>query len=83
MPSGTVSFMDGSTLLGKAALVKGVAKLSISKRSKRKHRMTAVYDGGPNFSKSTSAVVTVTVSRAASPQRLRGRATGIVPVPED
>jgi hypothetical protein len=60
-PSGTVSFFDGSTLLGTSVISGGVAQLSTSRLSVGVHHLTAVYHGNANFTPSTSPVDNQTV----------------------
>jgi hypothetical protein len=57
-PVGSVSFMDGSTQLGTAALDNtGTAMLSISTLSVGSHTVTAVYAGNVDFTGSTSNAI--------------------------
>ena len=57
-PTGTVSFFDGTTNIGKSALnSNGVAVLTISTLSVGTHSMTAVYSGDAHFGSSTSPVL--------------------------
>ncbi|MGW2376645.1 Ig-like domain repeat protein, partial [Kitasatospora sp. NPDC001683] len=64
VPTGTVSFFDGATLLGTATLVAGVATFTTSALSVGSHALTAVYGGDTSFSGSTSPVDTQTVNAA-------------------
>jgi len=61
-PTGTVSFWDGSTLLGTVNLNGGVAQLTYSFSVTGRHKITAVYDSGADFLASTSAVLTETIT---------------------
>jgi parallel beta-helix repeat protein len=65
-PTGTVTFFDGSTMLGTATIVNDLATITISTLSAGSHGITAVYGGDGNFSGSSSPVVQEAVSRAAS-----------------
>ncbi|WP_030356027.1 Ig-like domain-containing protein, partial [Streptomyces scopuliridis] len=65
-PTGTVSFFDGATLLGTATLSGGVATFSVSTLGIGSHSLTAVYNGSPNFTGSTSPVDIQTVTQAAT-----------------
>ena len=66
-PGGTVSFMNGSTLLGTATLnSSGVATLTTSSLATGTFSLTAQYAGNANFLSSTSAGVSVTVSSQAT-----------------
>jgi hypothetical protein len=61
-PTGTVTFLDGTVVLGTVSLSNGVAKLTVSTLARGKHSIKAVYNGDPDFLSSTSAVLTQTVS---------------------
>jgi hypothetical protein len=66
IPSGTVSFFDGATLLGTATVNgSGVATLSAA-AAIGSHSLTAVYSGDINFTGSASPVTTTTVNQAAA-----------------
>jgi sugar lactone lactonase YvrE len=58
-PTGSVSFMDGTTLLSKQTLGSGsnTATLAIATLAVGAHSITAVYSGDPNYITSTSAVL--------------------------
>jgi hypothetical protein len=56
-PTGTVTFLDGSTVLGTATLTNGVATFSTSSLSLGRHVITASYGGDSNFASSTSSAV--------------------------
>ena len=60
-PTGTVTFMDGSTVLGTGTIVNGVATLTTSTLGLGKHKITAVYSGDSDFLPLTSAALTETV----------------------
>lgn len=56
--SGTVSFYDGTTLLGQVAVVNGTATLTgVDLKDNVSHNLTAVYSGDTNWLGSTSSVV--------------------------
>jgi hypothetical protein len=61
-PSGKVSFYDGTTLLGSAYLVNGVATLPATFATLGTHSLTAVYAGDSTFGTSTSGTFVETVS---------------------
>jgi Big-like domain-containing protein len=61
--TGTVSFFDGSTLLGTGTLSGGKATFATSRLSVGTHSITANYGGDGNYSTSPSAVLTETVTR--------------------
>ncbi|MDX3853667.1 Ig-like domain-containing protein, partial [Streptomyces sp. AK02-01A] len=64
IPTGSVSFFDGATLLGIGILSGGVASLLVSTLSVGVHNLTAVYGGNSNFNASTSPVDPQSVVRA-------------------
>lgn len=53
--SGTVSFFDGSTLLGSSPVLTGLAIFSTANLSVGNHTIEAVYNGDSNFATSTSS----------------------------
>src|SRR5262249_61359782 len=53
VPTGTVTFLDGTTVLGTAQLNAGQAVLTVS-LGVGNHQLTAVYGGTGNFAGSTS-----------------------------
>jgi hypothetical protein len=59
-PTGSVTFLDGTTPIGAAALTAGSASLSTTLTGGA-HTITAVYSGGPGFTGSTSAALTQSV----------------------
>ena len=65
-PTGTVSFLDGSTTLGTGTLSGGTATFSISTLAVAAHSITVVYGGDTNFLTSTSGILTQTVKQAAT-----------------
>ena len=65
-PTGTVSFLDGSTSLGTGTLSGGTATFSISTLAVAAHSITVVYGGDTNFLTSTSGILTQTVKQAAT-----------------
>src|ERR1035437_6461051 len=65
--TGTVTFLNGSTLLGTATLnASGVATLSTSSLAAGAYSLTAQYTGNASFLSSTSAAVPVTVNAQAT-----------------
>ena len=66
VPTGTVTFRDGATVLGTATLVNGSASISISTLAVGSHPLTAAYGGSATFAASTSAVVTQVVNAPAA-----------------
>jgi hypothetical protein len=59
--TGSVRFMDGSTLIGTATLTNGVAVFSTSSLAKGNHSITAVYPGDSNVNPSQSAAMSYKV----------------------
>src|SRR5262249_35278096 len=66
VPTGTVTFRDGATVLGSATLVNGSASLSVSTLAVGAHSLTATYNGAGNFLASTSAAVTQNVNQGST-----------------
>ena len=67
IPTGSVSFFDGTTLLGSAPLGgMATAVISTAALSAGEHAITAVYAGDTGFSGDTSAVYTQTVVQATT-----------------
>ncbi len=64
-PTGTVTFMDGSSTLGMATLSDGVATLATSTLSVGTHSITAVYSGDTDFTTSTSPVLKQKVKQSS------------------
>jgi len=64
--SGTVTFKDGTTVIGTETLTGGVAKLDLSDLGVGSHSITAAFNGSADFAKSTSAVLTETVNPATT-----------------
>jgi hypothetical protein len=64
IPTGKVTFKEGTGTIGTATLTSGTASLSVSAFAVRSHSVVAVYAGSPSLSTSTSAPVTQVVSRA-------------------
>jgi hypothetical protein len=60
-PSGSVSFLDGTTSLGQGSLAAGVATLATSSLSDGSHSITAVYSGDTNFVAVTSAALSQSI----------------------
>jgi Bacterial Ig-like domain (group 3)/FG-GAP-like repeat/FG-GAP repeat len=66
-PTGIVTFLDGSAVLGTKTLVgSGVASFSISSLSVGSHAITASYSGDANSAASVSTVLTETVTGSAT-----------------
>jgi len=63
-PTGTATFMEGSSTLGTGTLSSGIATFATSSLAAGSHSITAVYGGDANFIGSTSNTVNETVLTA-------------------
>ena len=63
--TGSIQFLDGSTVLGTAAISGGAATLSLSTLTAGTHSIKATYSGDANYLAATSAVLTQTISAPA------------------
>lgn len=67
IPSGTVTFLDGSATLGNATLdATGTATLSASNIGAGNHSITALYSASSNFGTSTSAASPLSISKGST-----------------
>jgi sugar lactone lactonase YvrE len=64
IPSGTVRFMNGSTLIGTGTLNKGIASVTTATLPIGTNNVTAVYNGDSNDTASTSSIVAITIVQA-------------------
>ena len=64
VPGGSMTFMDGATVIGSASVSAGVATLTTSALTAGSHAITAVYSGDSNFNASTSSSLTQNVTKA-------------------
>ena len=64
IPTGNVTFKDGTTTLRTVAISSGVATLNITSLTAGTHSITAVYAGDGNFTGSTSTALPVSVAKA-------------------
>jgi hypothetical protein len=67
IPTGSVTVLSGSTQLGTAALSGGLASFSTSSLGVGTYSITVEYSGDSNFNGSTSAVTTITIQAAPTP----------------
>jgi len=65
--TGTVSFYDGSVLLGTSAVSNGVATLITTMLIAGTHSITAVYNGDATYASSQSSPAAVTVAKRQGP----------------
>jgi len=80
MPTGNVSFMDGSTLLGTVALNNGTATLMTSSLATGSHNITVVYGGDANYlTASSTAVVETVLDFLLKPTGSAGASQTVVP----
>jgi streptogramin lyase len=61
-PTGTITFLDGSTSIGTGALSGGSATFTTSALAAGTHTITATYSGDTNFTTSAGPAITQTVS---------------------
>ncbi len=62
--TGTITFLDGSTILGTGTLTNGQATLTTSTLTVGSHMITASYGGDTNNGAATSAPLTQVVNKA-------------------
>jgi hypothetical protein len=82
-PTGTVSFYDGTTLLGTVTLSGTTASLSVSFSAPGTHPLKAVYSGDTNTSPGTSAILdqivlyptTITLTTSVNPVLVNANTT--------
>lgn len=67
VPSGTVTFEDGSTTLGTGTLSAATASFTTSSLSVGTHAISAVYGADANFTGSTSSALSQTVTAGSTP----------------
>jgi hypothetical protein len=65
--TGTVIFMQGSTVLGTGTVSNGVATLTTSTLNSGSYTITASYEGDTNYSASTSGPVTLAIGPKSGP----------------
>ncbi len=64
--TGTVTFMDGTTVMGTGTVSNGTASFSTSTLSVGTHSITAVYGGDANYNGATSPALAQVVNKTAS-----------------
>jgi hypothetical protein len=65
-PTGTIMFLDGTTLLGTITLTNSKATFSTSTLSTGTHSITAIYSGDSFYNPNTSTVLKQTVNKAST-----------------
>jgi hypothetical protein len=65
--TGTVLFMNGSTVLGTGTVTNGVAALTISSLPAGSYTITATYEGDTNYGASTSGPVSLAINQKTGP----------------
>lgn len=60
-PTGTVTFLDGTAIVGSANLLNGTVAYTTNSLSSGSHNLTAIYAGDSVFASSTSSAMTITV----------------------
>ncbi|HSV12655.1 MAG TPA: Ig-like domain repeat protein, partial [Tepidisphaeraceae bacterium] len=78
-PTGTVTFMDGTTLLGTAAVVNNLATLSIAALTSGNHTIIATYSGDANFAGSVADPLLQSVSLAPTTTSLAA-SSGVITI---
>jgi outer membrane protein assembly factor BamB len=77
-PSGAILFYDGANLLGTVAAVQGQASLTTSGLAFGPHLLSAYYAGDATLAPSASALVSLTVAKAATAVSISPSATASV-----
>jgi hypothetical protein len=72
--TGTINFLDGTTLIGSASVTNNSAALTTSSLAVGSHSITASYSGDSNFNGGTSNVLSQTVNAATSTTSLTSSA---------
>jgi len=73
--TGSVTFVDGPTPLGTAALTGGTASLAIATLAAGDHALSATYTGDANYLNGTSTGLVQTVTSAAGPVKIAAPAS--------
>jgi hypothetical protein len=71
VPTGTVAYKDGTTVLGQSPVSNGSASFSTATLNAGRHSITATYSGDTDSASSTSHEVALTVTQAASKTTLQ------------
>jgi hypothetical protein len=76
-PTGTVSFYDGTTLLGTGALSGSTVSYALDPLAVGTHTIKAVYSGDTNFDTTTSVTTTIIVTTVAPAFTLTGSPSSV------
>jgi hypothetical protein len=76
LPTGQVNFYNGSTLIGRATLIGGVATLTRSNLNAQSYSISATYVGPANFNTSASGAVALTIAQASTSTLLASSLSG-------
>jgi hypothetical protein len=79
-PTGSVTFLDGATVLGTAGLSGGVATFTTSTLTLGSHSITASYSGGGIFAPSVSPVLNQAVNTPTDSLKLRALQILVTPL---
>jgi hypothetical protein len=61
-PTGSITFFNGTTMIGTAVLANGVASLTVNNLTPGNYSITATYPGDTNNAAATSAAISLTVA---------------------
>jgi uncharacterized protein YjdB len=75
--TGSISFKDGTTILGTGTLANGTVSLSTSALAIGAHNITAIYAGDTNTSSATSSAQSVTITQSTSALTLAASANSL------
>ncbi len=64
--TGTVTFYDGTTVIGTGTVVNGAATLTVTNLAVGSHSITAVYGGDANHTAVTSPAVSLAINSAVT-----------------
>ncbi len=64
--TGTVTFYDGTTILGTGTVVNGAATLTVTNLAAGSHSITAAYGGDANHTAATSPAMSLTINAAVT-----------------
>ncbi len=76
-PTGTVSVLDGSTVIAHGLLTSGHVTLALPTRTVGTHHLVVRYAGSSSFAQSASSTLTLTVKKASTKTTLTSSATRV------